>query len=337
MAASLGGRAGVPRPGSRAGRRRAPLVPARDASVPVRDPAHRSRPELHDGRRRDPRSPPPGLARAASDGLRLVRPPGGERRDQGGRPSARDHRAQHRVDPGADEDARLGDRLGARGLDARSSLLPLDAVAVHQVLRGRARVSQGGARQLVPERPDRARERAGDQRALRALRRARRVAPPHAMVLQDHELRGRAARVRPAAGRGVARAHEGDPAQLDRPLRGRRDPVQDRRTRPGAAGVHDAPRHALRRDVLRARTRAPARPGARAAVTARAGAARLRAPVGGEARRGACRCGREDRRLHRLPSDEPRQRRAHPDLGRRLRADGLRHRRNHGGARTRRA
>src|SRR5258708_7729644 len=49
VAASLGGRAGVPRPGSRAGRRRAPLVPTRDASVPVRDPAHRSRPELHDG------------------------------------------------------------------------------------------------------------------------------------------------------------------------------------------------------------------------------------------------------------------------------------------------
>ena len=34
---------------------------------------------------------------------------------------------------------------------------------------------------------------------------------------------------------------------------------------------------------------------------------------------------------------QPRQRRADPDVGRRLRADGVRHRRDHGGARTRRA
>ena len=41
----------------------------------------------------------------------------------------------------------------------------------------------------------------------------------------------------------------------------------------------------------------------------------------------------EDRRLHRLLRGQPGQRRAHPDLGRRLRADGLRHRRDHGRAR----
>ena len=59
--------------------------------------------------------------------------------------------------------------------------------------------------------------------------------------------------------------------------------------------------------------------------------------AGGEARRGARGRRGEDGRLHRLLRDEPRERGAHPDLGRRLRADGLRHRRDHGGARARRA
>ena len=45
----------------------------------------------------------------------------------------------------------------------------------------------------------------------------------------------------------------------------------------------------------------------------------------------------QDRRLHRPLRHEPRQRRAPSDLGRGLRADGLRHRRDHGRARARRA
>ena len=53
--------------------------------------------------------------------------------------------------------------------------------------------------------------------------------------------------------------------------------------------------------------------------------------------RGARRRRGEDGRLHRLLRDQPGQRRAHPDLGRRLRPDGLRHRRDHGRARPRRA
>ena len=46
---------------------------------------------------------------------------------------------------------------------------------------------------------------------------------------------------------------------------------------------------------------------------------------------------REDRRLHRPPRDQPRQRRAHSGLCLRLRADGVRDRRDHGGSRARRA
>ena len=43
----------------------------------------------------------------------------------------------------------------------------------------------------------------------------------------------------------------------------------------------------------------------------------------------------EDRRAARPHGDQPRQRRAHPDVRRRLRADGVRHRRDHGRARPR--
>ena len=54
--------------------------------------------------------------------------------------------------------------------------------------------------------------------------------------------------------------------------------------------------------------------------------------------RGARRRGsREDRRGARRHRDQPGQRRADPDVRGRLRADGVRHRRDHGGARARRA
>ena len=46
---------------------------------------------------------------------------------------------------------------------------------------------------------------------------------------------------------------------------------------------------------------------------------------------------REDGRAARAHRRQPRQRRADPDVGRRLRADGVRHRRDHGGAGTRSA
>ena len=55
----------------------------------------------------------------------------------------------------------------------RARVLPLDAVDLPEALRARARVPQGGGGQLVPERPDGARQRAGDRRPLRAVRRTR--------------------------------------------------------------------------------------------------------------------------------------------------------------------
>ena len=150
------------------------------------------------------------------------------------------------------------DGLGPRDLDPRSALLPLAAVAVPPLPRAGARVPQGRAGQVVPERPDRARERAGARRRhLRALRRAGRVARDGAVVLPDHRLRRRAAR-RPRHGR-LARVDQGAPAELDRPLRGRRDRLPDRGVGRGRHRLHDPAGHALRRDVLRARARARAR------------------------------------------------------------------------------
>ena len=167
------------------------------------------------GRRALPSSPRrPG---PAPDGLRLVRPAGRERGDQGGR-HPRD------VTPRNIASIRAAmQRLGwsidwdARPRDARAGLLPLDAMALPPLLRARPRVSQGRAGQVVPERPDGARERAGDRRALRALRRAGRGEEPRAMALPHHRLRGPAAR-RDGVARVLARSRTDDAAQLDRPL-----------------------------------------------------------------------------------------------------------------------
>ena len=188
---------------------------------------------------------------------------------------------------------------------------------------------------MVPERPDRARERAGHRRPLRALRPRGRGEEPHAVVLPDHRLRRCPARRDVAAG-GLAGPRPHDAAELDRPLAGRSGRLQRRRERGGATGLHDAPGHALRSHVLRARAGEPDGDAARRGVGARDGGARLRPACGGPLR-GRARGEGEGRRLHRALRGQSGERRADPDLGRRLRPDGLRHRRDHGGARARRA
>ena len=137
----------------------------------------------------------------------------------------------------------------------------------------------------------------------------------------------------------LARADQAHADQLDRPQRGRRGRL--RAAGPGrgrrAHGVHDAAGHALRRHLHGAGAGAP--PGRRAhrAREARGGRGlsgpgaareRDRAPQHGEG---------QDRRLHRRVCRQPRERRAGPDLDQRLRAHGLRHRRDHGRAGARRA
>ena len=134
-------------------------------------------------------------------------------------------------------------------------------------------------------------------------------------------------------GRRVARAHDHDPAQLDRAERGRRDPLPRRGARHRHPRLHDAARHALRRDLLRARARAPA---------GRADRARPRSPrTSGRPRRRRPRSARPRQAKTGVFTGQyatnPVNGERHPDLGRRLRADGLRHRRDHGRPRARRA
>ena len=112
--------------------------------------------------------------------------------------------------------------------------------------------------QVVPQRPDRAGQRAGDRRPLRALRPPGRGAPARAVVLPHHRLRRPPAR-RPAR-RSTGREHVVDDAgELDRPLRGRRGDLPLRGAGHRLPGVHHPARHALRRDLLRAGARAPGR------------------------------------------------------------------------------
>ena len=312
-------------------------VRARDAPVPVGRAAHGPRPQLHARRRRRAHPPEARLHRAQADRLRRVRASGRERSHPRGQAPARRDEPEHRRDPRADEAPRVVDRLEPRALDRRARLLPLDTVALPQVLRGGARVPQGRDRQLVPERPDGARERAGDRRTLRALRLGGRGAHAGAVVLPDHRLRRPASR-RHGDARVLARARAHDAAQLDRALGRGGGHLSDRGARHRHPRLHDAPRHALRRHVLRPLARACARRATGERDSARAGGHGLRAPCG---RPPGCRARRpregEDRGLHRAVRHEPGQRQPASDLGLRLRAHGVRHRRDHGRARPRRA
>ena len=124
--------------------------------------------------------------------------------------------------------------------------------------------------------------------------RPRRDPGPDAVVLPHHRLRRAPARgPRPAC--RLAREGQDDAAQLDRPLRGRRDPLSRRRPRRAREGLHDAARHAPRRDLPGAGAGAPRRrasgrgvpapPGDRALRRTRAPRAAPRARGGRVARR----------------------------------------------------
>ena len=325
VAEGLGRREDLARLERRARRRGPDLLRPRDAAVPVWRAPHRP-PEGLLGRRRDRALPPPHRPQGPPpDGLRRLRPAGREPRDQ-------DRPAPARVHRGGDQGVpapvpRVGDldRLGPRVRHTRALVLPLDPVDLPAPVREGPRVSQGRRGQLVPEGRDRAGERAGDRRPLRALRHAGRGAPARAVVLQHHRLRRPPAR-RPPHDR-VAGPRRDDAGELDRPLRGRRGRLPLRGARHRLPGVHHAPGHALRRDVLRHGARAPGHPEAeRLARGARLHRARGERVAGGARRRGQG----EDRGLARAHRHEPRQRRADPDVRRGLRADGVRHRGDHG-------
>ncbi len=341
MAGGVGARAhvgGRERAGARRpwGRRSREVLRARDAALPERRAAHRSPEELR-ARRRDRALPPPDRpARAAPDGLRRVRPARREQRDQDRRPpEGRDRPVDRRLPPLVPPLGDL-DRLEPGARYARAVVLPLDPVDLPEAVRARPRLPQERGGQVVPPRPDGAGQRAGDRRAVRAVRPSRRDSSARAVVLPDHRLRGPPAR-RPRHDR-VARAREGDAAQLDRPQRrgGGRVPMRGAQDR--LPGVHDAPRHAVRCDVLRDGARAPGRVQAGRGHRARARGPRVRQSGDHGVRRIARRRRQaEDGSAARPHGHKPRDRRADPDVRLRLRPDGVRDRRDHGGAGARSA
>ena len=108
---------------------------------------------------------------------------------------------------------------------------------------------------VVPRRPNRPRQRAGDRRSLRALRLPGRAAQPRAVVLQDHRLR------RPAAGRHrhprhLARARPDDAAELDRRSDGAEVVFRCEELGLDFPVFTTRPGHAVRGNVLRPRPRA---------------------------------------------------------------------------------
>ena len=244
------------------------VLRGRDAAVPVRRSPHGAHVELHD-RRRD------HAHRAAARACRCC-----------GRwattPSAFPPRTRRSRKAGirAPSPSATSSRSASRctGWAGRSTGAARSRPPTRPTTGGRSgcscgstsgpRLSQGGARQVVPERPDRARERAGRRRPLRALRRRGRGEEPDAVVLPDHGLRGRAARRDGPAG-GLAGACADDAAQLDRALPGRARRLQRRGERGGASRLHDAARHVVRGDVLRPGAREPAGPAARRRLGAR--------------------------------------------------------------------
>ena len=185
------------------------------------------------------------------------------------------------------------------------------------------RLPGGGAGQLVPGARHRARERGGHRRQVASAAATR----SSASRLRQWMLRITALRRPPARRTSTTLDWPEATLAMQRDWIGRSEGARDRASRvDGHAGrddrgLHDAARHALRRDLHGARARAPARRRAHDARAARGGRRRT-------SRRRARKSDRERTDLakektgvvHRRVRDQPGQRRADPDLDRRLRA-----------------
>ena len=216
----------------------------------------------------------------------------------------------------------------------RARVLPLDPVALPAVLRARPGLPPGGRGQLVPERPDGAGQRAGRRRPLRALRRRGRGSSSSSSgssasldyadrLLDDLDTVDWPDHVKTMQRNWIGRS-EGAEVVFHCESAGTDYPVFT--TRPdtlfGATFFVMAPEHP---DVLKLAGDDPeVREYVNHALTESA------------EERGE-RDAREDRRPAEPHGHQPGERRGDPDVRRRLRADGVRDRRDHGRARARRA
>ena len=212
----------------------------------------------------------------------------------------------------------------------------LDAVDLPAALRARARLPGRGAGQLVPGARHRARQRGGDRRQERARRPSRACAgrcgsgccgsPPTPIACS-----------RTSTTSTGPSSTQGDAARLDRPLaRAPRSTSRSTVTRTRASRVFTT-----RPDTLFGATYWCSRPSTRSSRTlADAGAARRRSTPTSRRPRARASCERTELAQGRRRASSPARSRStrstggkHPDLDRRLRARGLRHRRDHGRAR----
>ena len=152
-----------PRPG------RAAVLQPDDVPLPVgRGAARREHVRLHRQRHLRPLQAAAGLRRLRADRLRRLRHPLRELRDQGGHPPGGAHPAQHRqLPPPA--------RRGSAGCSTGGTRCPPPIPPTTSGPSGssssstrRGRPTRRRRRQLVPQVQDRARQRAGDRRLLRA-------------------------------------------------------------------------------------------------------------------------------------------------------------------------
>ena len=245
---------------------RAAVLQPHDVPLPLgRGAARREHVRLHRQRRLRPVQAAPGVRRLRADRVRRLRHPQRELRDQGGRQPRRADPAEHRELPAPAPPHRRHVRLAARAVHHRSRVLQVDPVDLPPAPQGGEGLQEGGGGQLVPQGQDRAGQRAGHRRPVRALRHAGRAADAGAVVLPDHRVR------RPAAGQPGRQVEDGLVGQHHAPRsatgsaarRARRStsrsptaPTARRRWR--HPRLHHPARHRLRRHLHGARARAPA-------------------------------------------------------------------------------
>ncbi len=305
-------------------------VRPRHVPVPLRRPAHGPRRGVRARRRRRALLGAARLRRHAPDRLGLLRPAGGERRDQARRGPAR-------RGPTRTSSSRRRRCAATRcSFDWDRVLHTCDPEYYRwnqwlflRLLREGPGLPQGRAGQLVPEGPDGAGQRAGRRRA-----RASAAAPP----VTKKKLTQWYFKITEYADRLLDDMAQLEGSWPDRVLTMQRNWIgrstgadvqfDDRGPRRAGHGLHDAARHPVRRDVLRRRRRL--RPGRRAGAPATPAER-------GRSTRTSSRSGRpteierlshraaEDRRLPAAARGQPGQRRADAGLRRRLRAGRLRH------------